>query len=995
MNNLFVIPSDRVFVDELAAYLWKLAENDPASLAEYGIVLPTNRSIRSLKEAFVACSDGKAALLPRMMTINSFADDLYPYALIDDELRVIPDFSRQFLLAELIRKTDGEMSMPKALGLSASLLNVLDDFIDYDIDYDDLIDMVPENFAAHWQNVLAFLEIITKEWKDILSEKGYMDKKDAYNRKIDAVIAKWKVSPYEKPLILAGLSYVSPAVKKLLPAVLGLPKGMVVFHGLDRNIADDVFQTMEETHPQYSFKKLLDGISSFADVDDFVFSSGDTDAAKERVSFLNDVMRPASIVHKWPTSYSKDALQGMCRFDCADLDSEADTISLILRAVLERKGKTAIVVTKNRDLARMIKGKMQRWRVDLDDSSGHPLSKSKTGTFLKLIINYALRQDNHAVLMELLKHPFSLLGRDFTTASRINRKLEQKLRGRDHNYSLAEIKSLCEKDAELSDWIADVEDALRPLLIMFADSDARCDFGEVLREHVKVAEKMAASSSDSRNLWSGTGSFREGTVFQSLIPDILDSSSFMGKISLSEYEGCLDTLLDMVTIRPVFGMNARLDVLSPIESRLQRADVVIIAGLNEKTWTASDDNPWLSREMKKKLGLLSDDFNIGLTAMDFINMAAGKEVYLTRSLKEDGIPVNPSRWLLRMEALLEKQSDDVKTFAKMRGLLRPKENDAVLYTLENAVASYVKSFYRPQADYAEAVAGEPRVGIKDDAFRFKDLSVTDLERLWHDPYAVYVKKVLRLMPLKEIEVKNDSLEFGTLVHALLNDFIVKGLSYDDLKKAAGEELKKKGFNDVIWERRLKRFIEWFAELDVKEKKRIIKSYTEIKGVMPMGAFSVNAKADRVDFLSDRSIRIIDYKTSSSSKYVKNVRTGYSPQLPIEAMMAESGAFAADGAKIDIRAVSSLEYWQFDDKDGGKKKTVQSEENDKSREKVSLADLISSYRERTLSMLDHYAGPDAVYLARRVDDGDDHEKHEKDYDHLSRLKEWFDDVDNDE
>ena len=980
IDNLFTVPSDRVFVDDLAAYLWKKTENDPLALPEYNIILPTNRSIRALKEAFIVCSKGKAALLPRMMTINSFADDLYPYDLDDNDLKVIPDFSRLFLLSKLIMKTDADMSVSKSLGLASSLLNVLDDFIDHGIGYNDLKEIVPENFAGHWQKVLKFLKIITENWNGILSENGYKDKKYAYNRKIDDIIALWKDVPFNKPLIMAGLSYVSPTVKKLLSAVLRLPKGMVILYGLDRNISADVLRMMEENHPQYAFKKLLDGVASFNDVYEFTAFAdiSCSDTAKERVPFLNDVMRPAVIIHEWSPSYSEKAFKGMYRFDCADLDAEADTISVILRAVLDQEGKTAVVVTKNKDLARMIKGKMQRWRVILDDSSGYPLSKSKIGVFLKLIINYAMDQDNHALLMELLKHPFSLLGHDFTTASRLSRKLEQKLRGRDHNYSLPEIKKdLCADDTELSDWITNIDKVLRPLLSVFSENK-RYDFKNILSEHLKIAEKMAASPEDGCNLWSARGSFREGKVFSSLAIEILDSASFMENINLSEYGKCLDLLLDRITVRPVFGMNSRLDILSPIESRLQRADVVVIAGLNDDTWTENNSNPWLSREMKKNLGLLSDDFSVGLTAMDFINMASGKEVYLTRSLKEGGVPANPSRWLLRMEALLEKQSNDVKKLAQKHGLLRPKNGDSFFYTLENVVVSYVSSFYRPKDDDIRKTAGEPKVTIKDDCFRFNKLSLTDLETLWHDPYAVYVKKVLELKSLKTIEVENGYLEFGSLVHSILDDFTKdNGMTYADMKKNGIDRLRECGFKGIFWEKRLNNFIEWFAELDSNERKQIVVSYSEKTAELPMSRYIVKAKADRIDFLIDGTIRIVDYKTSASKNYAGEVINDYSPQLPIEAMMAENGLFGFPKGK----KVSSLEYWQFNDKTGGKRTAIQ-------RKDFSVDALMDRYKEQTVNMLNCYSHPDAVYLARRVNKKDD--EFASDYDHLSRYNEWVDD-----
>ena len=91
-----------------------------------------------------------------------------------------------------------------------------------------------------------------------------------------------------------------------------------------------------------------------------------------------------------------------------------------------------------------------------------------------------------------------------------------------------------------------------------------------------------------------------------------------------------------------------------MEARLTSADLVIIAGLNEGTWPeAADPGPWLNRSMRAALGLPSPERRIRLAAHDFCQMLGAGEVVLTRSLKSGGAPTVPSRWLMRIEALLQ------------------------------------------------------------------------------------------------------------------------------------------------------------------------------------------------------------------------------------------------------------------------------------------------------------------------------------------------------
>lgn len=84
---------------------------------------------------------------------------------------------------------------------------------------------------------------------------------------------------------------------------------------------------------------------------------------------------------------------------------------------------------------------------------------------------------------------------------------------------------------------------------------------------------------------------------------------------------------------------------------------------------------------------------------------------------------------------------------------------------------------------------------------------------------------------------------------------------------------------------------------------------------PAGRFTITAKADRVDETADGKINIIDYKTGTA-RSVREIETGYAPQLPIEGLIAQRGGFEG----IPEAEVAKLIYWQL-----GRKETV-AEEN---------------------------------------------------------------------
>ena len=82
---------------------------------------------------------------------------------------------------------------------------------------------------------------------------------------------------------------------------------------------------------------------------------------------------------------------------------------------------------------------------------------------------------------------------------------------------------------------------------------------------------------------------------------------------------------------------------------------LVLGGLNEATWppeTRSD--PWLSRPMRRDLGLDPPERRIGLSAHDFAQMLGAPEIVLTRAAKLAGAPTVTSRFVQRIAALAGK-----------------------------------------------------------------------------------------------------------------------------------------------------------------------------------------------------------------------------------------------------------------------------------------------------------------------------------------------------
>ena len=114
----------------------------------------------------------------------------------------------------------------------------------------------------------------------------------------------------------------------------------------------------------------------------------------------------------------------------------------------------------------------------------------------------------------------------------------------------------------------------------------------------------------------------------------------------------LRQLLDARAVRPPYGGHPRIFIWGLLEARLQRADLVVLGGLNEGVWPALPaPDPWLPPKVRAKLGMPTLESRIGLAAHDFASALGAPEVLITRARRDGRSPTVASRFLLRLDAI--------------------------------------------------------------------------------------------------------------------------------------------------------------------------------------------------------------------------------------------------------------------------------------------------------------------------------------------------------
>lgn len=924
------------FADELTRYVLSISDGNPFTLAQMQLILPTKRACRTVKEAFLRASQSKTLLLPRLTALYELDD-------LEESLPPkMPQLNRTLLLAKLCLAKPNISTADKALMVAIGLGGLLDEFYQFEVDIKRLDTLVEERqFADHWRETVEFLDIIHDAWPKILAELGQIDEMDYTIRMIKSYAKKWQKNPPDHFTIMAGFDGAIPSVCALARVVHNMPKGRLFLNGINTHLSDDEFKRLPDTHYQYTLKELLGAVG------ESVSNLKNIGEAQPAEDLLTEAFKPAEETNTWQhiQPWPQNVLNHVKRFDCETAGDEALTVALLMRKVLETPAKTAAFVTTDRTLARRVIVEMKRWGIELDDSAGTPLHQTEVGVYLSLLAEYALNRDGIS-LLSLLKHPLSADGMNpwgfrskVKAAEKIARQKNLKLTFQTHT-DFSEFTRIFENN------------------ILFS-------FKDLLKKHIAIAEQLATSYDRSgiERLWSGEA----GEAAFKFLTELIEYADLLGEIEPAFYPAILKLLMSSLSVRPRYGMHPRLDILGPIEARLHHADVMIIGGLNEGSFPQlPDTGPWLNRPMRKVLGLPSLENKIAVSAMDFAHCFCGKEVYLTRALKVDGSPSIPSRFLSRIEAVLNAGGISWQIHKPILSHLIDKP-------------SFVDPIERP--------APKPPLSA-----RPRSLSVTKIELWMRDPYAIYARYILKLYPLDDLEVMQKGLLFGNATHKALERYMKDNAHSLDKKKLMTfglDTFKSMGFDAgdlAFYLPKFDHIADWFIEQQTARMGHIQTSYVEQKGEivlhMPLGDFTLSGTADRIDVLSDGSVEIIDYKTGTVPS-VKEVHAGFAPQLPLEAFILKEKGFK----DIDVHGVSNLSYWKLSGKADGSKITSLQDKEDKSVDKLIIKSV-----DGLKTLIHTFDDENVPYESCPVPEK---APAYNDYEHLSRSKEWLNAEDEEE
>lgn len=922
-------PLETPLVERLAS--WLLARAPGAAdgdLTGCLIVLPSVRAAATLRHALLDASGRAALLLPEIVTPRQLAASVAVRLGLPGGRDVLaPDALRPLLLAGRLHALPWAAAHPEsAAGLAEELVRVFDEArlagsaerLLGDADgiapaglaerEDELYRRDRERLAAAWS---LYREAAPRDGVDQLVEAaGRLGAAGAAGTGLS-----WRL------VVVAGFSDLDDATARLLRAVLHTGQGHLFLaqsaSWLARGFAATFLDADSPSHPLAAGRRLI------------ALLAGDAAAQRDEMP-ADDPPPPAPEL-----------------LACADAEAESGAIAALVCAALAQRGSQAriAVATADRALARRVIAQLRDAGLDADDTGGLPLASLPSGRLAHHLLA-AATHPRHETLLELLAHPFTRLAASRAEHARRALMFEKMLlRGQAPPGDLEECRSRAAKRDEallarrpraralLAPLVANLAAALAPLRQLHGEAVAWRDLTAALRRTwLLIAPDHPLEGAAARAAATAAGGRRLDEEGLQALADLLHEldvwSPRLAAGNPADLAADLDRLLAARVVRPHRSPLLPVQVMGLLEARLERFDLLILAGASEETLPGRLQRPLLLGEAARAAaGLPSWRRRLGLQAELLLRLLHnGGRVVITWPRERAGQPVLPSPFLERLALALGRELPRAEDEAAPAAIYRRSPPDhAALEAAQRAFA----------VEPLEIPARAPRP--------LRRAGHTALSHYRGCPYRFLLEKGHALAEQEDVLAEFRRLDLGRRAHACLQSWLAPA-SEGAAKLAAGDhagslaalrraasvvfgegpgapaqrrlwEMSFLAAAPELVERELARWRSWRpAALECRFKLTLADLHAwlvrEAGGAAgapaptppsaDAAALLLTGTIDRIDTARDRGGRavVIDYKTGRLPA-ARAVAEAEEPQLLLYAIAVETGAASALGGPLRV------------------------------------------------------------------------------------------------
>lgn len=930
MPHLFTVPAGVAFDQTAAAHV--LASLAPVERARAVLLMPNRRSCHTMHAALARQLAGKTSLLPRILPLAD-ADQTLLSLLGEGALALTatipPAMSaaqHRYLLAQQIhaferRRMEGGVTLHYALTLADTLMALQEQCTRAGvvITQEKLRALVHADVATHWKQALLFLGILTDSWPALEAELGLTTAAAREVALTHTLAAAWVQSPPDFPVFAIGSTGSQPATAHLLQVIADMPRGAVILPGLDTAMHATEWATIRAGHPLFHLKALLDYWPRLP--------SQVVPLATAPRSLWLDVLADASAIAAW-SSCSKPTANIPKLIPCAHSEEEARVIALLLREGLEEASARSALITPDEGLMARVAVHLQRDGIRVDRASAGTLATTQTGSLWQSLLAAINAPDSLLTLRSLLHHP--LLAIDGALLAGLERGWHGVNRNRAGQLPRHDAALRNHSDyGTLSSWVKSIFHFNRQRMGASA--------------WVAICEQLLA-------VWMRETGQGADAVAES-IEDLAYAEDF-GPLDSVDFASLLSERLSEPWRDAGVYTHPRIAMLTPVEARGQTFDRVIIANMQEVMWPGvATPNPWLNRAAQQALGLPAAEEGISRMAHDMLMLASSGTVFLTYPQREGSSPTARSRFIERLV-----------TFMASHGVA------------ESAITSHEYPAWASELQASEAYVPEPEARPNPPVEqRPHRLPVSEIDKLFTDPFTLYARHVLDLKPLAEIDAAPEASDFGTLAHkaieALTSHWTFTGRAASEgeiiqLAEHALRDFSARPNVDLFWRTRLVNSLHYINSLEADRRGEIVEVSTERAIEGDIAGVTLHGRIDRVEARGG-GITVIDHKTGNLPSD-KDIADGRALQLMIYGMLLKQGGAAPE----------AVEYWGMPRL--GRMGQVR---------RVALApEQLSNFQSQLGEALNQMVNENKPFLARPISNGFD-ERFGNDYDGISRYDEW--------
>ncbi|KJV68670.1 PD-(D/E)XK nuclease family protein [Candidatus Neoehrlichia procyonis] len=611
----------------------------------------------------------------------------------------------------------------------------------------------------------------------------------------------------------------------------------IILPYVNLDISEENWQVLDKKHYQYIIKNVIDELK-IARKDIKQLGHRNDNIIIEKLFNYNMAFYELNYNHS--TSSSNIEL-----ITCVSEEEEAYIVYDLIKL-----HENAQIFVSNDSLTRRISSILNIDNIQVGNNNGYLIPM-----FLLYVVD-AVLFNNSLSLLSLLKHPFVRLGYTVDKYNMFLEEFELQVVRQNMDVNFDNMGKVCDF---LSPFCSKITVALLPLVTVSNQS----------LDNILAAHMLCVRCLVSENKGCAIAMIEEFFVyFKSVLKDI--------KIySLERYREVLKLILGNYFSCDIFNKLSNVNMVSE--------KIVILAGFNEGEY-CYNYSTFLNASMRRKLGLLSTDEQDGYFNYILYSILYTKKVYITRSVRSFG-KVTEEPLLIKYLKILLKEYD--------------------CYINDNK--KHCDTFCSIKTESCNNSIYNPNLEVRLKTFNV--ITSTSIDDLIHNPYVFYVRNILNIIPIREINVQLSSKDFGTVVHVIFQKYLSQvGIdsNYNLLLKIAECEFASLYRNCIyvesIWWPKFKKIADHFFNIDIKRKSKIKFIEVEKKFFWNINSnISIVAKCDRVEYLKDGRIAIVDYKTGSIPLQV-DIQHGFAPQVIIQALSVMHST---------NKQISNLAYWKID------------------------------------------------------------------------------------